>query len=274
MTADVLVVGTGLIGTSLGLALQGVRDVALADADPAVLARAVARGAGRPLDAGESGAARRAVHAAAGPGRRAPGRAARPPGRRRHARRERPGVTAAGGRAGRVRPRAAVRRPPDGRPRGVRSRGGGGGAVRRPAVVRVPRTADHRASAVEAVRQLAVERRRDAGPHHAGAPRRDRRPGQPPAPGRRQRPGRAAAAAPRRRRARPGPGWSTRRGWPAARLRCGTTCCRPTPRTWPRCCGRPRGTCSPSPTGSPTRGTSPPPTTCCCGAAAGGRSCR
>ncbi|MCW2544155.1 MAG: hypothetical protein JWM40_1707, partial [Frankiales bacterium] len=37
MTADVLVVGTGLIGASLGLALQGVRDVALADTDPAAL---------------------------------------------------------------------------------------------------------------------------------------------------------------------------------------------------------------------------------------------
>ena len=53
MTADVLVVGTGLIGTSVGLALRGLRDVALADADPAVLARAVARGAGRTLDDGE-----------------------------------------------------------------------------------------------------------------------------------------------------------------------------------------------------------------------------
>lgn len=45
----VLVVGTGLIGTSIGLALRGVRDVALADADPQVLTRAVARGAGHPL---------------------------------------------------------------------------------------------------------------------------------------------------------------------------------------------------------------------------------
>ncbi len=54
MTADVLVVGTGLIGTSLGLALQGVRDVALSDADPASLAVAVSRGAGHALVAGET----------------------------------------------------------------------------------------------------------------------------------------------------------------------------------------------------------------------------
>lgn len=45
----VLVVGTGLIGTSIGLALRAAGiDVALDDRDPAALAMAVARGAGRP----------------------------------------------------------------------------------------------------------------------------------------------------------------------------------------------------------------------------------
>ncbi|MCU1691654.1 MAG: prephenate dehydrogenase [Frankiales bacterium] len=54
MTADVLVVGSGLLGTSLGLALQGVRDVALSDTDPAVLQAALARRAGRRLHPGET----------------------------------------------------------------------------------------------------------------------------------------------------------------------------------------------------------------------------
>ncbi len=53
MTADVLVVGTGLIGTSLGLALHGDADVVLADTDPEALATAVVRGAGRPWDGAE-----------------------------------------------------------------------------------------------------------------------------------------------------------------------------------------------------------------------------
>ncbi|MCW2607648.1 MAG: prephenate dehydrogenase [Frankiales bacterium] len=43
-------VGCGLIGTSLGLALSGTRQVLLHDADPASLQAAVARGAGRPWD--------------------------------------------------------------------------------------------------------------------------------------------------------------------------------------------------------------------------------
>lgn len=51
MTPTVLVVGTGLIGTSLGLALHGRRRVLLADADPERLAQAVHRGAGEPWDA-------------------------------------------------------------------------------------------------------------------------------------------------------------------------------------------------------------------------------
>ena len=59
MTADVLVVGTGLIGTSLGLALRGGADVLLADAAPAALDVAVRRGAGRRWDGSE--AARLAV---------------------------------------------------------------------------------------------------------------------------------------------------------------------------------------------------------------------
>ena len=53
MTADVLVVGTGLIGTSLGLALQGRADVLLDDRDPAALATAAGRGAGRRWDGRE-----------------------------------------------------------------------------------------------------------------------------------------------------------------------------------------------------------------------------
>ncbi len=53
MTADVLVVGAGLLGTSLGLALAGRRDVALSDVDPDVLALALGR-TGRPLDDGET----------------------------------------------------------------------------------------------------------------------------------------------------------------------------------------------------------------------------
>lgn len=50
--ADLLVVGCGLIGTSVGLALAqaGDRDVLLHDQDPAAVAVAVARGAGRAWD--------------------------------------------------------------------------------------------------------------------------------------------------------------------------------------------------------------------------------
>lgn len=49
MTAGLLVVGTGLIGTSLGLALGG-RDVLLADPDAGALGVAIGRGAGRAWD--------------------------------------------------------------------------------------------------------------------------------------------------------------------------------------------------------------------------------
>ncbi|HEU0103923.1 MAG TPA: prephenate dehydrogenase [Mycobacteriales bacterium] len=56
MPADVLVVGTGLIGTSLGLALHGRADVLLTDVQPAALATAVARGAGRVWDGAEPAA--------------------------------------------------------------------------------------------------------------------------------------------------------------------------------------------------------------------------
>jgi prephenate dehydrogenase len=48
--ASLLVVGTGLIGTSIGLALQGQRDVLLTDADEGRLAAAVGRGAGTRWD--------------------------------------------------------------------------------------------------------------------------------------------------------------------------------------------------------------------------------
>ena len=53
MTAGLLVVGTGLLGTSVGLALRGETDVVLADRDPAAVATATARGAGRPWDGAE-----------------------------------------------------------------------------------------------------------------------------------------------------------------------------------------------------------------------------
>lgn len=53
MTASLLIVGTGLIGTSIGLAVGDPDDVLLADADPEHLAAAVRRGAGRPWDGRE-----------------------------------------------------------------------------------------------------------------------------------------------------------------------------------------------------------------------------
>ena len=56
MTADVLVVGTGLLGTSLGLALRPERDVLLADRSPESQAVAVRRGAGRAWDGQERAA--------------------------------------------------------------------------------------------------------------------------------------------------------------------------------------------------------------------------
>lgn len=48
--ADLLVVGTGLIGTSVGLALRGTYDVVLSDPDPVAVEVAVERGAGRRWD--------------------------------------------------------------------------------------------------------------------------------------------------------------------------------------------------------------------------------
>lgn len=51
--ADLLVVGAGLIGTSVGLALRGQADVLLHDPDPGALAVAVERGAGRAWDGRE-----------------------------------------------------------------------------------------------------------------------------------------------------------------------------------------------------------------------------
>ena len=53
MTAGLLVVGTGLLGTSVGLALHGDTDVVLADRDPSALQTACRRGAGRAWDGGE-----------------------------------------------------------------------------------------------------------------------------------------------------------------------------------------------------------------------------
>jgi prephenate dehydrogenase len=50
VTGSVLVVGTGLIGTSIGLALDGHRRVLLADTDAGRLGVAVGRGAGEPWD--------------------------------------------------------------------------------------------------------------------------------------------------------------------------------------------------------------------------------
>lgn len=51
---DLLVVGSGLIGTSVGLALRGQLDVALHDPSPACLDVAVDRGAGRRWDGQEA----------------------------------------------------------------------------------------------------------------------------------------------------------------------------------------------------------------------------
>lgn len=51
---DLLVVGTGLIGTSIGLALRGQADVALHDPSAEALAVAVDRGAGRRWDGQEA----------------------------------------------------------------------------------------------------------------------------------------------------------------------------------------------------------------------------
>ena len=53
LTADVLVVGAGLIGTSVALALHGRAEVLLADVDDAVVVEALARGAGRRWDGQE-----------------------------------------------------------------------------------------------------------------------------------------------------------------------------------------------------------------------------
>ena len=51
--ADVLVLGCGLIGTSVGLALRGGQDILLQDTSEEVLALAVSRGAGRRWDGQE-----------------------------------------------------------------------------------------------------------------------------------------------------------------------------------------------------------------------------
>jgi prephenate dehydrogenase len=53
VSAGLLVVGTGLLGTSVGLALRGDTDVLLHDCDPSAVATATARGAGRPWDGTE-----------------------------------------------------------------------------------------------------------------------------------------------------------------------------------------------------------------------------
>jgi prephenate dehydrogenase len=53
VAADLLVVGTGLIGTSVGLALRGQYDVVLDDPDAEAVGVAVARGAGRRWDGEE-----------------------------------------------------------------------------------------------------------------------------------------------------------------------------------------------------------------------------
>lgn len=51
--ADLLVLGAGLIGASVGLAMVGSMDVVLSDRNPRALADAVDRGAGRPWDGQE-----------------------------------------------------------------------------------------------------------------------------------------------------------------------------------------------------------------------------
>lgn len=54
VTADLHVLGTGLIGTSIGLALAGEWDVVLSDRSPVTAAAAVDRGAGRLWDGQET----------------------------------------------------------------------------------------------------------------------------------------------------------------------------------------------------------------------------
>jgi prephenate dehydrogenase len=54
VTAGLLVVGTGLLGTSVGLALRGDTDVVLADRDAGAVRTAAARGAGRVWDGTEA----------------------------------------------------------------------------------------------------------------------------------------------------------------------------------------------------------------------------
>ena len=56
MTAGLLVVGAGLLGTSVGLALRGDTDVVLADRDPSAVRTACERGAGRRWDGTERAA--------------------------------------------------------------------------------------------------------------------------------------------------------------------------------------------------------------------------
>ncbi len=56
MVADLHIVGAGLIGTSIGLALRGSSDVVLSDTQPTALGRAVERGAGRQWDGREQAA--------------------------------------------------------------------------------------------------------------------------------------------------------------------------------------------------------------------------
>ena len=54
--ADLLIVGTGLVGTSVGLAVHGRRDVVLTDTSPQHVALAQERGAGRAWDGREQAA--------------------------------------------------------------------------------------------------------------------------------------------------------------------------------------------------------------------------
>ncbi|GMA89241.1 hypothetical protein GCM10025868_44910 [Angustibacter aerolatus] len=133
----VRVVGTGLVGASVALALRRLDvDVLLADPSPTALALSRDLGAGRVDDGGTEPDL---VVVAAPPDVVAdvvlaePGR---PPARGGHRRRQREGRTAAPAVGRRCRPAPVRRRPPAGRPRAVRGGRGARGPVRGPALGR------------------------------------------------------------------------------------------------------------------------------------------
>ena len=135
-TGPVPVVGAGLLGTSIALALRraGV-DVALRDVNPENLRIASGLGAANVEDGGRRPAARRGRRAA-GPARRdrSPRRCATPTPSSPTWAASRAPPLAVVRRPGPGAPRPLRRQPPDGRQRAVRAVRGVGGPVRRPAL--------------------------------------------------------------------------------------------------------------------------------------------